>query len=110
MPPSNYGATALSDLSLTEDQLDDWVNTINRGGGLHEPPPSNRTIASDAGVWAAARGLPPDPGGPDTPEDPELDAFMKRAQRSLNRLRVNPLPRNLLRHYYPSVDQSRRIP
>ncbi|HEX4197477.1 MAG TPA: hypothetical protein VHZ26_08545 [Caulobacteraceae bacterium] len=84
----NQRPTAMTGLSLTSDQFAAWVKQMNQQGGFQAPPASTSTIDSNSGVAAAAAKVPTDPGGPDTVENPALDAFMQSIKQPLESLNV----------------------
>jgi hypothetical protein len=88
--------SALTGLSVTADQLEEWVKEINSTGGLDEPVPGPTTLNSDGDVRKALKHSAQDRGGPDTIEDLDLDDFADRFRQASRKLRLNGLQKNRL--------------
>jgi len=86
--------SALTGLSVTADQLEEWVKEINSTGGLDEPVPGPNTLNSDGDVRKALKHSAQDRGGPDTIEDLDLDDFADRFRQASRKLRLNGLQKN----------------
>jgi hypothetical protein len=78
LPTTRARRSALTGLSVSKDQLEDWVRAINESGGLDEPEPDANTLNSDRDVARAIAHAATDKGGADTIEDLDLDDLVGR--------------------------------
>jgi hypothetical protein len=91
LPTTRARRSALTGLSVSKDQLEDWVRAINESGGLDEPEPDANTLNSDRDVARAIAHAATDKGGADTIEDLDLDDFVDRFHRAEGKLQLNGL-------------------
>ena len=89
--PARNRRSALTDLAVGKDQLENWIKGINQSGGLDEPEPGPNTLNSDRDVVRAMAHAATDKGGADTIEAPDLDDFVDRFRQVERKLQLNGL-------------------